>query len=454
MPPETFAGLHSLVDILTLAACASVLAALVWYLLGIRGRLGGLVGATTVMAQFVVTLAATQIGRYFLVNTPNTAVLFYVEAFAAALMTTMAIAVWPLVPRLLAQPTRCELLEANRRLADEQRARQALIEQMRGLNEDLERRVAERTRELEIERRRFEIALEGTPITVTQQDRALRYTWVHNPPRGFTEAELLGRRAEEVVPTATADAMNAVRRRVIETGQAERFEVALPGADGERWFEGRAEPIEEGAAITGVTTVTIDITRHRRHEQEIRDVLRELTHRSKNLLAVVQGIARQSAALHVGSAATFLAPFEGRLQALSRVHEILVEESWRGVPLRRLVEGEVRAGGDTLAVTFDGSDRVLSPEAAQSFALALHELVCDAASARGAGGGTRVSWADEGDRFVFHWTRSGAPSRLAEDAYGRTLIERHLPRSVAGNVRLDIAPDATDCRLEADPAFL
>jgi len=452
--PETLAGLRLVVEVLTLTACVSVTAALLWYLVAMRRRLGGLVGVTTFMAMFVVALALTRIGHWALVSAPQTTAVFYLEVFAAALMTTMALAVWPLVPRLVAQPTRCELLEVNRRLAEEQGARQALLEELRGLNEDLERRVAERTRELETARRRFEIALEGSSISVTQHDRDLRYSWVYNPPAALADVELLGHDASEVLPGATAEAMNADRRRVLETGVATRFEVALPVAGKELWYEGRIEPLIEDGEVVGVVTVGIDITRHRDHERAIRDMLRELTHRSKNLLAVVQGIARQSAALHHGSAETFLAPFEGRLQALSRVHEILVEESWKGVPLRRLVEGELAAAGDMQAVRIDGEDRVLTPEAAQSFALALHELVDDAASASAVPEGTTLAWGDDGGRFVFEWSRSGPPSRLSRDAYGRMLLERHLPRSVAGRVDLAVTPTRTTCRLDADPAFL
>ncbi len=448
MSAEDLAVFHRLIDVLTFAASLSVSVAVGWYLVRIRGRLGGLAGATVLVAVFVLALAVTHAAQFVVANVPGTGEIYVVEAIAAAVTVAAAIAVWPMVPKLLSLPTRCELMDINRRLVSEREARQALVDAMRGLNEELERRVAERTREVERERRRFEIALEGTHIAVAEQDRDLRYIWLYNAPADLGDVDLVGRLPDEVLPPATAAAQYAVKRRVLATGRAERFEVAMAGPRGTTWYEGRVEPMFEADEVIGVMTVSIDITRHKDHEREIRDVLRELTHRSKNLLAVVQGIARQSGAGHP-EIADFVRPFNGRLQALSRVHEILVEANWRGVGLRALFERERGLGYRTdLEIEERLPDRLLSPEAGQNFALLLHELLVEARRAP-APATVAVDWTERDGRFVFDWRRSGPPTRLFDDGFGRLYLERHMPRSVGGEAVLTVSEEATRYRLEA-----
>jgi two-component sensor histidine kinase len=445
---EALAHLHAIVDGVTVVSSLSALTAIGWYMTRMRGRVGGFAGATAVIAVFVMALAATRVASFVVARSPGADHLYLVEAFAAAVTFLASVAMWPLVPRLLTMPTRCELVAVNRRLEEEQEARQALVEEMRALNEALERRVAERTRELELERRRFEIALSGSTIAVAEQDRDLRYTWMYNPPATLRGVDPVGRLPEEILPASTAAAQGAVKRRVMATGRAERFEVPMPSADAVAWYEGRIEPLIEAGEVVGVVTVSVDITRHKEHESEMRDVLRELTHRSKNLLAVVQGIARQSGAGRPDEA-SFLAVFNGRLQALSRVHEILVEELWRGVGLRDLIERERAAGraDDAGSFAITTPDRRLSPEAAQNFALALHELFVDARSLPDRSGRTEIGWQEADGRFVFTWDRPGPPGEALRAGFGRVFLERHLPRSVGGLATLTIDETATRYRL-------
>ena len=204
MTASEIEALSVIIDVATVAACASVAAALSRYLWLMRDRSGGLAGATATLCVFVLALAATRIGRFVGTQIPDLAPAHLLEAFAAAVSVVLAVAVWPMVPRLVAQPTRRELAEANERLVAEREARQALVDRLRDLNGELERRVAERTRELDGTRRRFELALEGSNITVSQQDRDLRFVWIHNPPPHLAPLEIVGHLPAEVLPLSTA----------------------------------------------------------------------------------------------------------------------------------------------------------------------------------------------------------------------------------------------------------
>ncbi len=178
------------------------------------------------------------------------------------------------------------------------------------------------------------------------------------------------------MPSDTATVVSAIKREVLATGNPGRFDVSFDSAYGRHWYEGRVEPRIVDGEVVGVLTVAIDITRHKQHEREIRDMLRELTHRSKNLLSVVQSIAHQSR-IGVTDIDAFVGPFAARLLALSVIHELLVDNDWRGALIgdiirrvrartpggaqRRLPGGGPRRGADAGAVA------EISPSPCMSF---------------------------------------------------------------------------------------
>ena len=103
------------------------------------------------------------------------------------------------------------------------------------------------------------------------------------------------------------------------------------------------EPLRnEAGDIVGLTCASVDVTERKEGEAHLRLLMRELTHRSKNLLAVIQAMARQTAR-HAGSIDGFLNQFGARLQALAASHDLLVRESWHGASLRELIQSQLAA---------------------------------------------------------------------------------------------------------------
>ena len=129
---------------------------------------------------------------------------FYVEdglikAFTAVVSLFTAVALWPMLPSLLAIPSPGQLADANASLQAEISAKEAALGELRAIRAGLEHEVARRTEEVQALARRFEIAMEGSSITVSEQDDELRYTWLNNPrtslpfdPIGHTDEEVLG----------------------------------------------------------------------------------------------------------------------------------------------------------------------------------------------------------------------------------------------------------------------
>src|SRR5689334_19434259 len=228
---------------------------------------------------------------------------------------------------------------------------------------------------------RYETALRGSQVTVFTQDRDLRYTSISNPMCGRSEEDIVGRTDEQLLQGPTGVAVIELKREALETGEQRRCELSVEVPPATRWYDLHIEPLRDDAGeIVGLTCAAVDMTERKEGEAHLRLLLRELTHRSKNLLAVIQAMARQTAR-HAGSIDGFLTRFAGRLQALAASHDLLVRESWYGASLQDLARSQLSAFADTTGerIEANGPKVALKPVAAQRLGLALHELAANAA---------------------------------------------------------------------------
>jgi two-component sensor histidine kinase/CheY-like chemotaxis protein len=231
--------------------------------------------------------------------------------------------------------------------------------------------------------------------------------------------------------------------------------------DALRWVElsGRCEtdPAGQPARVVGVIA---DITERKQAETHQDMLMAELDHRVKNILAVVQSMARQSLGRGktVGPEATDL--LVGRLNALAQSHALLASSRWEGASFGDIVEGVVAPyrGDGVGRVTAEGPELTVTPKAAQSLNLALHELVTNAAKygalSREAGR-VQARWEIEGARaerrLVFTWEERGGPEIAAppeRKGFGSRLIEQTLSFELKGSVTLDYAPEGLRARFE------
>jgi two-component sensor histidine kinase len=167
-------------------------------------------------------------------------------------------------------------------------------------------------------------------------------------------------------------------------------------------------------------------------EAHVRLIMRELSHRSKNLLAIVLAIARQTAR-HTTNFRDFEARFNSRIQALADAHDLLVEQQWGGALLENLVNAQLSAFGME-KVSCRGVPVMLRAEAVQNVALALHELATNASkygSLSVPEGRVAIDWAfqddaDAGRSLRLVWRETGGPpvSPPSEKGFGCFVLER------------------------------
>jgi PAS domain S-box-containing protein len=232
----------------------------------------------------------------------------------------------------------------------------------------------------------------------------------------------------------------------------------LRRADGEwRWFLGRAKPIRDDAGkVTNWFGTNTDITEQREQAEQIQLLLQEVNHRSKNMLAKVQALARSS----IRADPALVRRFEERVGSLAVNQDILVRRDWREVPVRELAELQlafVSAREDVIVL--DGPDCALNPRAAEVIGMALHELATNSIK-YGAlsveGGVVSITWEAGDDAFAVEWTESGGPpvEPPLHNGFGTQLIRDIPRRSFAAEVSLEYPVDGLCWRFASDARVL
>lgn len=195
---------------------------------------------------------------------------------------------------------------------------------------------------------------------------------------------------------------------------------------------------------------------HKQAEQQVRMLMTEVNHRSKNILSVVMAVAQQTAA---SSPQEFVKRFSNRVQALAVNHDILVKSQWRNVEASDLISGQLAHFGDLIGkrILLDGPSLRLSSAAAQSVGMVVHELSTNAVkygALSGDDGRIEICWSVKrhgaDDVFSIGWAEHGGPSMVApvHRGFGTTVITKMVEMSLDGETRLDYLPSGLSWRLD------
>src|SRR6476659_9887935 len=215
--------------------------------------------------------------------------------------------------------------------------------------------------------------------------------------------------------------------------------------------ERRSQPWTPRTMSCASRAVTVDITDRKEAEEHQALLAREVDHRARNALALVQSIVRLT---HSDNIKSYITAVDGRIGALARAHTLLAQSRWQGADLARLVNEELapfRTDGPERA-KIAGPDVSLEPRTAQTLALALHELATNAAkygalSVRA--GRVAVDWDLQPHGLLLRWTESGGPQPQPPVApgFGIRLISASIERQLAGEAVFDWRPEGLYCTL-------
>ncbi|EJW09527.1 histidine protein kinase [Rhodovulum sp. PH10] len=302
--------------------------------------------------------------------------------------------------------------------------------------------------------------LESGPSGLILTDSAARILYVNayvEEATGYAPGELIGQPIEVLVPDRFK-AQHPELRRVFEAAPRER-PMGIGRDLTARRKDGSELPVEialqpmviEGAAYTLASLV--DISERKRTEERQRLLIGELNHRIQNLFAVIQSVALSSLSGE-RSLSEARDVFIDRLQSLGRAYTMMTEQEWRGAPLRQILAAEISAFSDR--VTLAGVEVMVKQNAAQSFALLLHELTTNAVkygALSAPKGSIAVEWRVEREpvpnAFVLSWQEHGGPDVVppTRSGYGRKIIEDTMRR--IGKHQIEYAPDGLRYRMEA-----
>src|SRR3954468_7021387 len=343
--------------------------------------------------------------------------------------------------------------------------------QLETLNHELERRVAERTGELESSAARLRQSEQRRSVALAAGQMG---SWDWNVETGECVWDAGQYRIFGVEPESFALTYTNIRpfihpedlRRIeglVADGIADKAtfqtEARIIRPNGElRWcICAAAMTLNTHGAVVRVSGVTVDITDRKEAEERQALLAREVDHRARNALAVTQSIVHLTRANNIKG---YIAAVNGRIGALSRAHALLSESRWQGADLAKLIDDELApyqrladaAKSEATKSEAGGPPIALQPATAQILALALHELATNAVkygALSSESGAVKVSWELKAGCLNLQWTESGGPATAPPTSrgFGTKLITATCETQLGGKAKFDWLPEGLRCTL-------
>lgn len=275
---------------------------------------------------------------------------------------------------------------------------------------------------------------------------------------GFSKA-ILGCWLREAAPELE-EHWYEIYGRVARTGEPIRFEEHSDMLG--RWFNVYAFRIGRPQAHR-VAVLFSDISERKIHEEQTRLLMREVDHRSKNMLSLIQVIARQTAS---SGEEDFLDRFSKRVQALAAAQDLLFQNSMRTVPIADLVRSQLAHFAELIdeRIRISGPSLPLKPDAAQALGMALHELATNAGKYGALSnevGHIALNWSVDAQsisepRFKLSWLERGGPpvAKPELSGFGSTVITRMVEMNTDGEVSVEFAPTGVEWHLSCPAAAI
>jgi PAS domain S-box-containing protein len=307
-------------------------------------------------------------------------------------------------------------------------------------------------------RRRMEGIVESAMdamITVDEDQRVVLFNPAAERMFGVLANDAIGAPIVQFIPQRFRDGHAEHIRRFKETGVTNRRMGALGTVSGLR-ASGEEFPVEASISqveIGGAKIATVilrDIAERKVNEEARLLLAREVDHRAKNVLAVVQALVSLTQA---ATKEEFTAAVRGRVSALGRAHSLLAENRWEGGDMRQIVDDETAPYQKPGQIEVSGPTLVLGPHAVQPISLLIHEMATNAVKYGALSveeGQVEVEWRILPDHELeLRWTERGGPivREPASRGFGSTLVREVATRQLAGSI--DITWPAEGVRLIA-----
>jgi PAS domain S-box-containing protein len=263
---------------------------------------------------------------------------------------------------------------------------------------------------------------------------------------GYRAEEAIGKSVKILIPADRHDEEPEILEHIRRGERIEHYETVRLRKDGSLVPVSLAvSPVKVAGKIIGASKIARDITERKRAEARQALLTAELHHRTKNLFAVVHSVVSRS---FVGKRTVKDAEMAvlDRLHSLAQTHIMLIEKEWQGADIVDVVRSEMSPYGGRVSI--EGPSLMLTSQAAQNFALALHELATNAAkygALSNLTGHVRISWSvfkPNGHRlFTLRWQERGGPrvNPPKQKGFGSVVLERVMGEYFETPPRIDYA---------------
>jgi len=277
---------------------------------------------------------------------------------------------------------------------------------------------------------------------------------------GYSAAELLAGGFQQIThPDDLAEDLANVEELLAGRAQTFAMEKRYVGKDGAPvWVNLTVALVRDESDVPDYfISVIEDIGERKKAQDRERLLTREVDHRAKNLLMVVQSIVHLSGGPDIDH---FKTSVTGRILALSRAHGLLAASRWNAVALRSLVQEELEPYAmEGCRVTCSGPELNLKPAAAQSLGLVIHELATNAAKYGALSvrqGRIAVNWRLDDQQMYVDWRESDGPSVVppSSSGFGSALIRITIERQLKGQIKFSWAPEGLQCEFAVDRALV
>jgi PAS domain S-box-containing protein len=293
-------------------------------------------------------------------------------------------------------------------------------------------------------RRLFEAAHDGVLLLDSGTGKIIEANPFMTRMLGYPQDHLIGKELFEIGLLKDEAASREMFQKLKKASQVRYENLPLEGQ------AGRNQEVEVVANLydeNGRSVIQCnirDITERKRSEEHVKLLMAEVNHRAKNLLAVVQVVAQQTA--KYGDPATFTTRLSERIAGLAACQDLLVKTEWQGVELSDLIEAQLAHFRDLIGtrVQLEGPLARLTTAAAQGIGMAVHELATNAAkygALSNREGRVRIHWEVTDGRdptFSMSWLEDGGPEVEVptHKGFGQIVIGRMAEASVQGKAEI------------------
>lgn len=282
-------------------------------------------------------------------------------------------------------------------------------------------------------------------------------TWNNGAERifGYAAEEAIGKSISILIPPDRENEEPFIIERIRRGERVEHYDTIRVRKDGNLvHISLSVSPIKDATGrVIGASKIARDVTERKRQENFISILSREVDHRAKNLLAVVQAIVSLTEG---DTPAQVKAAITGRIHALANAHNLLALSHWEGASLESMVKHELAPYSSEVnsRISISGLSCTVGPKAAQSISIALYELATNAAK-YGAlsvpAGRVRVEWSLKPNRDLnIRWTEMNGPKTRApaREGFGTRAIKMMIKNQLYGDVQFNWDSSGLVCDLD------